>query len=81
VEFELVGNARTVPGKEKPNCVNCAYYKFIPESPAIFSSPSHHCTAAIDLVTGKPIETDCYAMRHPRCECGPDAALFKPKSD
>ncbi len=77
--FELVGNARTVPGKEKPNCVDCAYYKLVPDTPAIFTRPSHHCTAAIDLVTGEKIETDCYAMRHPRCECGPDAILFKPK--
>jgi len=28
-------------------------------------------------VTGDTIETDCYAMRHERCECGPTAKLFE----
>jgi hypothetical protein len=43
----------------------------------IFSSPKHHCTKAIDLVTGDTVATDCYAMRHRWSECGPDARLFE----
>jgi len=31
-------------------------------------------------VTGDTIETDCYAMRHHRCECGPDAKLFEARA-
>ena len=34
----------------------------------------------MDLVTGKTIETDCYAMRHRWVECGPDAKLFDPEN-
>jgi hypothetical protein len=53
-------------------------YKLYPPDPVlIYSSPKHHCTAAIDLVTGAMTETDCYAMRHRWGACGPDAKLFE----
>jgi len=74
----LLGNARSIKGHERPNCTKCARYKLYPPDPVlIYSSPKHHCTAAIDLVTGKMIETDCYAMRHRWGACGPDAKLFE----
>ena len=67
-------------GDPRPNCVKCAYYKLYPPDPVLlYSSPKHRCTVAIDLVTGKNTETDCYAMRHIRGECGPDARFFEKK--
>jgi hypothetical protein len=78
---ELLGVARSVTGDE-PKCINCKHYKLYPPDPVlIYSSPKHRCTAAIDLVTGKMTETDCYAMRHRWVECGPDAKLFKLNDD
>ena len=75
---DLLGVARSVTGDE-PKCVDCAYHRLIPPDPVlIYSWPKHRCAAAIDLVTGKTIETDCYAMRHRWVECGPDAKLFEP---
>jgi hypothetical protein len=74
---ELLGNARSVTG-DQPKCKDCAHYKLYPADPVlIYSWPSHRCTAATDLVTGKTIETDCYAMRHDGCECGQVGKLFK----
>jgi len=74
---DLLGVARSVTGDE-PKCINCIHYKLYPPDPVLlYASPKHRCTAAIDLVTGKTIETDCYAMRHEWVECGPDAKLFK----
>ena len=78
METELVGNARSIKGDTRPNCDKCKHYRRDAADPVlIFSSPKHCCTKAIDLVTGDTIETDCYAMRHPRAECGPDAKLFE----
>lgn len=74
----LLGSARSITGDERPKCADCAYHRLIPPDPVlIYSSPKHRCGAAIDLVTGKTIEADCYAMRHRWVECGPDAKLFK----
>lgn len=74
----LLGNARSITGDKRPKCVDCAYHRFYrPDPVLIYSSPKHRCAAAIDLVTGKTIETDCYAMRHRWAECGPDAKLFE----
>ena len=79
---ELLGNARSIKGDKSPKCVDCLHYRFYrPDPVLIYSSPKHRCAAAIDLVTGKIIETDCYAMRHRWVECGPDAKLFDPKGD
>ena len=76
--MELLGNARSIKGDKRPSCINCVHYRFYPRDPVlIYSSPKHRCTAAIDLVTGKMTETDCYAMRHRWVECGPDAKLFE----
>ncbi len=76
--MELLGNARSIKGDTRPKCVDCLHYRFYrPDPVLIYSSPKHRCIASIDLVTGKTIETDCYAMRHVRCECGPDAELFE----
>ena len=76
--MKLLGNARTIKGYEKPNCIDCANYKLYPPDPVlIYSSPKHRCTIAIDLVTGKRIETDCYAMRHRWGACGPHAERFE----
>jgi hypothetical protein len=78
---ELLGVARSVTGAE-PKCINCKHYKLYPPDPVLlYSSPKHRCTAAIDLVTGKMTETDCYAMRHRWVECGPEAKLFKLNED
>jgi hypothetical protein len=80
VVVELLGNARSITGDKSPKCVDCMHHKLYPPDPVLlYSSPKHRCTAAIDLVTGKPIETDCYAMRHRWVECGPDARLFDAK--
>ncbi len=78
MESELVGVARSIKGDSRPNCAKCKWHRLDAADPVlIFSSPRHRCTKAIDLVTGDTIETDCYAMRHPRSECGPDARLFE----
>jgi hypothetical protein len=77
-KVEPLGNARSLKADTRPRCVDCSHYKLYRADPVlIFSSPKHRCTAAVDLVTGKTAETDCYAMRDIRCECGPDARLFK----
>ena len=76
----LLGIVRSTTGKE-PKCIDCKRHKLYPADPVlIFSSPKHRCTAVIDIVTGKTIETDCYAMRHERCECGPAAKLFQARA-
>ena len=76
----LLGIVRSATGNE-PKCIDCRRHKLYPADPVlIFSSPKHRCTAVIDIVTGKTIETDCYAMRHERCECGPDAKLFEARA-
>lgn len=82
-KVELLANARSTKiDKERKRCKDCAYYRRDPADPVlIFSSPKHRCTAAIDLVTNETIETDCYAMRHERCECGPDAKLFEARAN
>jgi hypothetical protein len=73
----LLGIVRSTTGNE-PKCVDCKRHTLYPADPVlIFSSPKHRCTAVTDIVTGKTIETDCYAMRHERCECGPGAKLFE----
>jgi hypothetical protein len=73
----LLGIVRSATGNE-PKCVDCKRHKLYPADPVlVFSSPKHRCTAVTDIVTGNTIETDCYAMRHERCECGPDAKLFE----
>ena len=73
----LLGIVRSTTGKE-PKCVDCKRHKlYEADTVLIFSSPKHRCTAVIDIVTGDTIETDCYAMRHQRCECGPTAKLFE----
>ncbi len=62
---------------DRQKCTKCKYYKLYPPDPVlIYSSPKHRCTAITDLVTGDTIETDCYAMRRIRSECGPNATLF-----
>lgn len=77
-KVEPLGNARSLKADTRPRCVDCSHYKLYPADPVLIrSSPKHRCTAAVDLVTGKTAETDCYAMRHIRCECGPDAKLFE----
>lgn len=77
---ELLGIVRSATGDE-PKCKDCAHYKLLPADPVlIYSWPKHRCTAAIDIVTGETIETDCYAMRDERCECGPEAKLFEKAS-
>lgn len=76
---KLLGIVRSTTGDE-PKCVDCKRYKPIAaDSVLLYSSPKHHCTAITDIVTGKTIDTDCYAMRHEWCECGPNAVLFKAK--
>ena len=81
-KVELLGNARSTDFyKKRPRCKDCAHYSFYKADPVlIFASPKHRCTKAVNLVTGDTIETDCYAMRHERCECGPDGTLFEPAS-
>jgi hypothetical protein len=76
----LLGIVRSATGNE-PKCIDCKRHKLYPADPVlIFSSPKHRCTAVTDIVTGDTIETDCYAMRHQRCECGPDAKLFEARA-
>ncbi len=76
----LLGIVRSTTGKE-PKCIDCKRHKLYPADPVlIFSSPKHRCTAVTDIVTGDTIETDCSAMRHGRCECGPDAKLFEARA-
>ena len=76
----LLGIVRSTTGNE-PKCIDCKRHTLYPADPVlIFSSPKHRCTAVIDIVTGDTIETDCYAMRHERCECGPDAKLFEARA-
>jgi hypothetical protein len=76
----LLGIVRSATGDE-PKCVDCKRHKLYPADPVlIFSSPKHRCTAVTDIVTGNTIETDCYAMRDRRCECGPDAKLFEARA-
>jgi hypothetical protein len=76
----LLGIVRSTTGKE-PKCIDCKRHKLYEADPVlIFSSPKHRCTAVIDIVTGDTIETDCYAMRHQRCECGPTAKLFEART-
>ncbi len=78
---ELRGNARSIEGDTRPKCSKCKNYKLVPADPVLlFASPKHLCLKAIDLVTSEMTETDCYAMRHIRSECGPDAKLFEEAS-
>ena len=77
---QLLGIVRSTTGDE-PKCTDCKRHKLLPADPVlIYSWPKHRCTAAIDIVTGNTIETDCYAMRDKRCECGPEAKLFEKAS-
>jgi hypothetical protein len=77
---KLLGIVRSRTGDE-PKCIDCKRHKLYPADPVlIYSWPKHRCTAVTDIVTGDTIETDCYAMRHERCECGPDATLFEARA-